>query len=275
MMKRWLYQYEIKHAITRLLALNVVTYCLSLIIHSSLAQKDPIIVEMTTCFILLMLNFAKVMFLSGPKYSQKNEDAVPIPRFNLQGTTLRVLLAPLVILMCLTAFILMGQIHFFQYRSPFLMQEKQYGLDNTVSPTMGGLTVLVLIMSSWTSKGAEKRQLLRETTVNWMKRNDNNVNFIYRFVVGEPPSSQIQYWLGPKLVAESEKYHDILVVPAPDSQTDKSKKLYEALKWASSSVDHDYFIKTDDDVFVRYDVLRQELNSLGQQDNHWQGFVYR
>lgn len=267
-MKRWLYQYEIKHALIRLLTLVFATWCLSLFIHSIFDKKDPIIIEMTTSFFILLLNFAKLMLTkSNSKY--KGEDK---SRFS---TPIRILLLPLVLIMTLSAFILAGQIHFFQYRSLLLMHEKQYELDTTVSPTLGGLTVLVLIMSSWTSQGAEKRQVLRDTTLNWIKEKDTEINFVYRFVVGQPPSSRIQSWLGPKLVAESEKYHDILVVPAPDLQTDKSKKLYEALKWASSSVQHDYLIKTDDDVFVRYDVMRQELASLGQQDNYWKGFVYR
>lgn len=274
MMKRWLYHYEIKHAIIRLLTLIVVTWCISGLITSTIDPTDPIRIQMTLCFILLLFNFLKLTFASSPKYSQKIEDALPTTRFNLKSTAVRILLLPLLVVMALSAFVLTGQINRFQYSSILLMNQKQFDLDSTVSPTASGLTVLVLILSSWTSQGAEKRQLLRDTSLHWMGK-ESDTNIIYRFVVGQPPSSRIQSWMGPKLVAESEKYHDLLVVPAPDLQSDKSKKVYEALKWAYTSVQHDYLIKTDDDVFVRWDVIRKELATAGPQDNHWQGFVYR
>lgn len=275
MMKRWLYHYEIKHAIIRLLTLIVVTWCLSGLITSTIDPTDPIRIQMTLCFILLLFNFLKLTFASSPKYSQKLEDVLPTARFNLKSTAVRILLLPLLVVMALSAFVLTGQINRFQYANILLMNQKQFELDSTVSPAAtGGLTILILIVSSWTSQGAEKRQLLRDSSLHWTGK-ESDTNIIYRFVVGQPPSSRIQSWMGPKMVAESEKYHDLLVVPAPDLPSDKSKKVYEALRWASSSVQHDYLIKTDDDVFVRWDVVRKELAALGPRDNHWQGFVYR
>jgi hypothetical protein len=271
MMKRWLYHYEIKHAIIRLLTLIVVTWCISGLISSTTDEAEPIRIQMTICFVLLLFNLIKLTFASSPKYSQKIEDVLPTNRFNLKSTAVRVLLLPLLAVMALSAFVLTGQINRFQYSSLLLMDQTQFQLDNTVSP-VEGLTVLVLILSSWTSQGAERRQILRESTLHWMGK-ESDTTFIYRFVLGQPPSARVQSWMGPKLVQESDMYHDLLVVPAPDLHSDKSKKLFEALKWASSSVQHDYLIKTDDDVFVRWDVLRQELDE--KQDNYWKGFVYR
>lgn len=281
MMKRWLYHYEIKHAIIRLLTLIVVTWCLSGLVTSTMdpTATDPIKSQMTLCFILLLFNFIKLTFASSPKYSQKLEDVLPTAaRFNLKSTAVRILLLPLLAVMALSAFVLTGQINRFQYANILLMNQQQFELDSTVSPasaTTGGLTILVLIVSSWTSQGAERRQLLRDSALHWTTGRDSDTNVIYRFVVGQPPSSRIQSWMGPKMVAESEMYHDLLVVPAPDLPSDKSKKVYEALRWASSSVQHDYLVKTDDDVFVRWDVVRKELAALGPRENHWQGFVYR
>ncbi|CEP18726.1 hypothetical protein [Parasitella parasitica] len=280
MMKRWLYHYEIKHAIIRLLTLIVVTWCLSGLITSTADPTDPIRIQMTICFILLLCNLLKLTFASSPKYSQKLEDALPTTRFNLKSTAVRILLLPLLAVMALSAFVLTGQIERLQYSSMLLMNQKQFDLDSVVreSTTASELTtVLVLIVSSWTSQGAEKRQLLRESSLRWMGK-DSDTNVVYRFVVGQPPSSRIQQsWMGPKLVAESDKYHDLLVVPAPDLPSDKSKKVYQALKWASASVKYDYLVKTDDDVFVRWDVVRKELAAPREnhQHNHWQGFVYR
>ncbi|KAI7875735.1 galactosyltransferase-domain-containing protein [Mucor mucedo] len=276
MMKRWLYHYEIKHAIIRLLTLIVVTWCLTGIIGSIIDASDPIRIQMTICFILLFLNFLKLTFASSTKYSQKIEDVLPTTRFNLKSTAVKILLLPLLIVMGLSGFALTGQVNRLQYNSILLMNNQPpFELDSTVSPITGGITILVLILSSWTSQSAEKRQILRDTTLHWTEKT-SDTNIIYRFVVGQPPSPRIQSWMGPKLLAESEKYHDLLVVPAPDLQLDKSKKLFEAFKWASSSVRHDYLVKTDDDVFVRFDVLRKELVELGSpKSNYWNGFVYR
>lgn len=276
MMKRWLYHYEIKHAIIRLLTLIVVTWCLTGIISSIIDTSEPIRIQMTICFILLFLNVLKLTFASSTKYSQKIEDVLPTTRFNLKSTALKILLLPLLLVMGLSAFALTGQVNRLQYNSILLMDNDQFQLDSSVSPVSGGggITILVLILSSWSSQSAEKRQILRDTTLHWTEKSDTNI--IYRFVVGQSPSPRIQSWMGPKLVAESEKYQDLLVVPAPDLQSDKSKKLFEALKWASSSVHHDYLVKTDDDVFVRFDILRKELLALGPpRSNYWHGFVYR
>ncbi|GAA5811390.1 hypothetical protein MFLAVUS_004825 [Mucor flavus] len=274
MMKRWLYHYEIKHAIIRLLTLIVVTWCLSVIISSTLDPNDPVRIQMTICFILLLLNFIKLTFASSTKYSQKLEDVLPTTRFNLKSTAVKILLLPLLVVMTLSCFVLTGQINRFQYNSILLMDEP-FELDQSVLIETGAsaVTVLVLILSSWTSQGAEKRKILRDSTLHWTGK-EGETNIIYRFVVGQPPSPRIQSWMGPKLIVESENYHDLLVVPAPDLQLDKSKKLYEALKWAST-VKHDYLVKTDDDVFVRFDLLRNQLNDLGPKDNYWSGLVYR
>lgn len=276
MMKRWLYHYEIKHAIIRLLTLIVVTWCMSGIISSSLDPSEPIKIQMTICFVLLLLNFCKLTFASSPKYSQKLEDVLPTTqRFNLKSTAVKILLLPLLAVMGLSAFVLSGQIHRFQYNSFILMDHQQhFQLDSTISPSgTEDVTMLVLIMSSWTSQGAEKRQILRDSTLHWAKSKEAGTNINYRFILGQPPSDRMQSWMGPKLIDESEKYHDLLIVPAPDLHN--SEKLYESLKWASSSVKFDYLLKTEDDVFVRWDTIRKELATLGQKDNYWNGFVYR
>jgi hypothetical protein len=153
----------------------------------------------------------------------------------------------------------------FQYNAIQLMRDTKFELDTAVESA----SIMVLILSSWSSQAAEKRQVLRDSALRWT----TGANITYRFVLGQPPSSNAQSWMGPKLVSESEKYNDLLVVPAPDLQSDKSKKLLEALKW-SVQADYDYLIKTDDDVFVRWDLIPFELKNQ-KKENYWKGFVYR
>ncbi|KAI8997277.1 hypothetical protein BDB01DRAFT_845949 [Pilobolus umbonatus] len=272
MMKRWLYHYEIKHAIIRLLTLIVVIWCISAFISSTTDSNEPIKTQMIISFILLLFNLIKLTFASSTKYSQKLEDVLPTTRFNLKNTAIRILLLPLLGVMISSAFILIGQFDQFQYRHILLM-DNQFRLNTMVSSELAAPNhiIMILILSSWTPKAAERRQWLRNTNLQWL---DERPNVIYRFVLGEPPSDRAQSTMGPNLIKESSNYQDMLVVPAPDGHSDKSKKLFQALKWAAS-IEHSYLVKSDDDVYVRWDTVMEELSALPDRDNVWKGFVYR
>ncbi|CEG71843.1 hypothetical protein RMATCC62417_07506 [Rhizopus microsporus] len=259
MLSRWLYHYEIKHAIIRLLTLTLSTCCLSGIINS--CMSDPVKTQLTLCVILFVSNILKLIFASSPKYSQKLEDALPTNPHYKSTTALNILLLPFLAVLTYSAFVLTGQVHRFEYTSNLLMKET-FGLDNVVTATTQ--TILILILSSWDS--ADKRRVLRETTLKWI---DRPQQVVYRFVIGQPPSPSYAW---DTVLEESETYHDLLMVPTSDLKKDKSHKLFEALRW-SSDVNYDYLIKTDDDVFVRWDIVCSELNE--PKDDYWKGFVYR
>ena len=65
----------------------------------------------------------------------------------------------------------------------------------------------------------------------------------------------------------------MLLVPAHDGYGDLSKKIYEGWKWAAA-LDVDYVLKTDDDMFLRMDVLAKEFKELGRRKEYWRGFAY-
>ncbi|KAG1127897.1 hypothetical protein G6F42_006463 [Rhizopus arrhizus] len=260
MMSRWLYHYEMKHAIIRLLALNLSVCCLSGIINSCLS--DPVQTQLTFCIILFVCNVLKLTLASSLKYSQKLEDALPTQSHFKSTTALNILVLPFIAVLAYSSFVLVSQIHQYQYTSDLLIRET-FGLDSTLVTTTQ--TILILILSSW--DGAEKRRTLRETSLHWVKHSQKRV--AYRFVIGQPPSPAYDW---NTVVEESEKHHDLLVVPTSDLKQDKSHKLYEALRW-SSNVQYDYLIKTDDDVFVRWEVVCNELDE--PRENYWKGFVYR
>ncbi|CAO3702413.1 unnamed protein product [Rhizopus stolonifer] len=256
MMSRWFYQYEMKQAIIRLLVLNFSMCCLSGIISSCLT--NPIQTQLVFCIILFVSNILKLTWVSNPKYSQKIEDAAPTHSTSI-STALNILVLPFLAALIYSVFLLVGQIHQYQYTSDLLMKKGLFQLDTVAAPS----TILVLILSSW--EGAEKRTALRETGLNWLKHK----RVSYRFVIGQPPSPSYAW---ETLSEESERYGDLLVVPTSDLKQDKSHKLYEALRW-SSHTRYDYLVKTDDDVFVRWDVVCDELRE--PKDNYWRGFVYR
>ncbi|KAF7728199.1 hypothetical protein EC973_006593 [Apophysomyces ossiformis] len=136
------------------------------------------------------------------------------------------------------------------------------------------ISVVVLILSSWSSQAFERRQILRDSSLKLLSSGSEKISITYRFIIGQAPTAQIQMTMGPQLVQESAGYHDILVVPASDAPEHKSHKLFEALQW-SKDIKYDYVVKTDDDVFVRWDTLASEIASLGPKPYYWKGLTYR
>lgn len=63
------------------------------------------------------------------------------------------------------------------------------------------------------------------------------------------------------------------MVPAQDSYADLSKKVFEGWKWAGG-LECDFVFKTDDDIFLRMDVLAKEFIELGRRKEYWKGFAY-
>ncbi|OBZ83037.1 UDP-GalNAc:beta-1,3-N-acetylgalactosaminyltransferase 2, partial [Choanephora cucurbitarum] len=161
------------------------------------------------------------------------------------------LLWPLLTVMVISAILLSGKIQYDPYRLMELMPD-QYALDQ-YPPTSS--TAIVLILSSWSMEAAERRQLIRSQLPKDMQ---------YRFVLGQPSQPKMA-WMQPLLTTESDQFHDLLIVPAPD--THSSQKLLEAMRW-TKSIEYEYLIKTEDDMFVRWDRVLDEL-----QDD-WRGFVY-
>ncbi|KAG2222244.1 hypothetical protein INT45_010657 [Circinella minor] len=276
MMRRWLYHYEISNAIVRLITLTVVNWSISAFVCSKIATDRPITIWMTICLILLISNVLKLCFGSSPKYHQKTEDVLQSPvRINLKSTAVKILVLPLTMVTFLTMFVALQQLDQLQYTTSQLMVNQPFGLnynDLALTTTTSGTTsILILIISSWSSEGFERRQMLRKTALKFIE-NDNDV--AYRFVIGQPPSARTQMLMGPKIETESEMYKDMLLVPASDLRGDKSHKLFEAFRW-SNEFKYDYMVKSDDDVFVRWDVVRSELHGLGRKSGYWKGLVYR
>lgn len=79
--------------------------------------------------------------------------------------------------------------------------------------------------------------------------------------------------MGPSITRENEIYNDILIVPSSDLYNDLSRKVYKALEW-TNDYNFDFLVKTDDDIFVRWDTIGQELATLGPQRFYWRGLGY-
>lgn len=277
-MRRWLYHYEVSNAIVRLITLTVINWSISAFVNSRIESDQPITIWIILCFILLVSNIIKLLFASSPKYHQKVED-VQSPRINLKSTAVKVLVLPLSVVTFLTMFAALRQMDRLQYTTSQLMHQP-FMLNAELKPgelvvgSSASVSLLVVILSSWSSKSFERRQMLRQSSLRLLRNRESEVSVTYRFVVGQPPSARDQMLFGPKLQQESELYQDMLMVPASDLQSHQSRKLFKALQW-STGVRYDYLIKTDDNVFTRWDIVMSELRDLGPKEAYWRGLVYR
>ena len=266
MMRRWLYHYEISNAIVRLITLTVVIWAISAFVSSKIESDRPITIWMTMCLILLISNVIKLIFASSPKYHQKSEDVLQSPvKINLKSTAVKVLVLPLSVVTFLTMFVALQQLDRLQYTTTQLMP-KSFGLN--ANEITASSSMFVLILSSWSSTSFHRRQMLRKTALKFVNQGS------YRFVIGQPPSARAQMLMGSRIEQESKTYGDMLLVPASDLEAHKSRKLYEALRW-STNVQYDYLVKSDDDVFVRWDTVLSETQALGRRTKYWRGLVYR
>ncbi|KAG0002961.1 Beta-1,3-galactosyltransferase 6 [Modicella reniformis] len=133
--------------------------------------------------------------------------------------------------------------------------------------------ILILILTSWTPKGYEKRQVVRETTIRLLPQNTAQVAFTYKFIIGEAPNARVRETMGSKIKAEQDRHDDLLILPVSDTYEDLSLKVFRGLEWANK-FKFDFLCKTDDDIFVRWDVVARELMELGPTHYYWRGLAY-
>ncbi|KAF7730819.1 hypothetical protein EC973_001337 [Apophysomyces ossiformis] len=271
MLRRWLYHYELSNAIVRLITLTVINWSVSAFVSSYYGFDQPLWKWMTICLILLVSNVLKIILASSPKYHRKSEgNHVPAP-INHKSTVVRILILPLTIVVFITMLAALHQVN--SMRSSVqtaiieMPETKPFpGLRDTK------VQVLVIVLSAWTPKSIERRKTFRETTLTLMPRDDPDVSYVYRFILGQPPSDRMAT-LGPEIEKENETYGDILIVDSSDLYEDLSRKVYATMVWADQ-YDYDYLIKTDDDIFARWDTITKELQLLGRQTRYWRGLSY-
>jgi hypothetical protein len=281
MMRRWIFHYEMSSAIVRLITFIVITWSISAWVNSRNGPEQPIRTWMINCFILLITDVIRLSIVSDPKYHGKTANVnVKDPNLFLKLTVMKVLIFPMSVATCLSVFAVLRQIDQLQYTTSQLMEgpvsllDSQFELQSTTSAHQ--LSILVLIISSWSTASFERRQMLRKSALRLLSPHDEKISVQYRFVIGQTPSARDQLFKAPEILKESNQYHDLIMVQASDIKLDKSRKVFEALRWARSLDQHDYVIKSDDNVFVRWDIILDELAQLKQpQAYYWKGSTFR
>ncbi|RCH95381.1 hypothetical protein CU097_010604 [Rhizopus azygosporus] len=273
MLRRWLHRYELGSAIVRLITLTVIIWSVSAFLSSHYGIDQPIWKWMAVCFIFFISNVLKTT-LSSNKYELANGQP-PQHKLNYRSTFVKVLVLPLTVVVFITMFASLYQVGQMRKQSAVLLAEK------TVLPTFqkhpqlpeAEVRVMVMVLSAWTAKSLDKRKVFRETTLKLMPKNNEKISYFYRFILGQPPNEKVKASMGPLIEQEQETYGDVLLLPCSDLYPDLSQKVYHGIEWAEQ-YDFDYFVKTDDDIFVRWDTLSKELELAGRTQRYWRGLAY-
>ena len=124
-------------------------------------------------------------------------------------------------------------------------------------------TLVVMILSS--PSLLDRRNGIRET---WL-RDAAALNVIAKFLIGTAGLSPEE--LG-ALTAERERYNDMVLLPdLKESFTNLSLKVLKGVVWAYEHVNFEYFMKTDDDLYIRLD---QAIAAIHNMKPEYRGHIY-
>lgn len=304
MVRRWLYQYEVSNAVIRLVIMNGLNWTLSTWICRLYGPDQPVVTWMVICSVLLLSNVCKLMWTAATsvdsKYRGKAATSAPassasstsaaqsvVNGFKLargeelhyKSTVVRVLVLPLTVVVFVTMFAMLYQI------GRMRASVKPVHMDISAKPHPAfqsavnnndndNLRVMVAVLSAWTPKSIEKRKTFRETTMQLIPdAQHSGVTFHVQFIIGQPPTDHVRATMGTLIDDEIKRYNDVLMLDVSDKYEDLSQKVYGAMEWMDD-YQFDYLMKTDDDIFLRWDTISQELKSLGPQERYWQGLAY-
>ncbi|GAN07125.1 beta-1,3-galactosyltransferase 6-like [Mucor ambiguus] len=274
MLKRWLHYYEISSAIVRLITLNVINWSVSAYLSSHYGIDQPIWKWMTVCLIFFVSNVLKITLAATPKYYSRTED-IEGPRINHKSTFVRVLILPLTVVVFITMFASLYQVSQMRKESAVLSEQRMVMPVAQRHPQLAEseVRVMVFVLSAWTAKSVDKRKVFRETTLKLMPKDNEHISYFYTFILGQPPNEKVKSTIGPLVEQEIKEHNDVLILPCSDKYEDLSKKVYAAFEWADN-YDFDYFVKTDDDIFVRWDTVSKEMELAGRMQRYWRGLAY-
>ena len=78
------------------------------------------------------------------------------------------------------------------------------------------------------------------------------------------------------IIAENEVHRDIVVLEDfKESYIKLTQKVLETMKWMTQNIEFNYFMKVDDDTFVRLDMVLKHLASKSKERLYWGYFKHR
>ncbi|KAI8500822.1 UDP-Gal betaGal beta 1,3-galactosyltransferase, polypeptide 6 [Branchiostoma belcheri] len=137
--------------------------------------------------------------------------------------------------------------------------------EKSVTTSSKRLKAFLVILIPTGPKYVWRRNTLRET---WFKLADENV--IQRFVIGMKSLDKNATDL---LVEENKEHGDLVFLwDFSDSYGGLAAKVLKTFQWLDENVDFQYVLKTDDDTFVRTELLQKELKERDVQTKLFWGF---
>ena len=127
--------------------------------------------------------------------------------------------------------------------------------QDSTSPTSE--TLVLLIFSG--PNGTERRYAVRETWLQMAKK----LNVTARFLIG---TDGLNASVLSNLTVENEEFNDMLLFPdVHDSFRNLTLKLLKGIIWAKANVEFDYFMKADDDTYIRLDKAIEGIRTIRTQ----------
>ncbi|CAG8478486.1 9171_t:CDS:2 [Paraglomus occultum] len=271
LMRRWIFYYKVSSAIIRLISLQAINWVATSYVASHYGPDQPVWTWIVVSCILAVANIIQWLFLSTGHH---HEPATS--RSTVWKDIMKFILIPLSIVSFLTMVALLEQEATLRYPARFSQGGYRLSTNLTLDDfqSTSRVKVLMVVLTSWTESGFHKRQMFRESSAKLIPPHSDRISVAYRFIVGSPTSVKKRKELGDKLMTENEQYKDLVIVPAGDSYEELSHKVYKAFEWTNGFA-FDYIVKTDDDMFVRMDVVTRELDELGpMRKYYWRGLGY-
>ncbi|CAG8443598.1 4218_t:CDS:2 [Funneliformis mosseae] len=274
LMNRWLFYYEVGSTIFRLISLQAINWVITAFVITHYGPDEPIWSWMFCSVVLAICDVIQWLFTSTTKF-QKDEDPGKIRQL-IWKEIYRYIFIPLAIFTFITMICLLEEQSRFRYNP--IEHTKSYKLNTNLSLSEirpdSNVKVIMIVLSSWTESGYRKRQTFRDTSVKLIPQSSKNISITYRFVLGDAPSAKLQLSMAHKLLDESKRHGDLVIVPTSDHDDDLSHKVYKGFEW-SNQYSFDYIVKTDDDIFVRMDIIARELEESGPDKKYyWRGLGY-
>ncbi|KAF9353215.1 hypothetical protein BGX34_011729 [Mortierella sp. NVP85] len=275
LIRRWFIHYEPRSAIIRLFTLATIFWFAVVSFINYFGVDEPIWPWMAICAILAVSQIIQaVHFRFRGIYTiepHKNPRSI-----DTRLVILRTVLIPGSIVSFITMMMLLHQNNARPSTDSVVTNgANAIGAFNVTKQIISSseTQILILILTSWAPNGHQKRQTVRETTLKLLPQSSSKFSFAYKFVLGEAPSAQARESMGSKIKAEQDQYDDVLILPVSDKYADLSLKVYRGVEWASK-FKFDFLCKTDDDAFVRWDVVARELMELGPTHYYWRGLAF-
>ncbi|KAG0046868.1 hypothetical protein BGZ83_007975 [Gryganskiella cystojenkinii] len=277
LIRRWFIHYEPRPAMIRLFTLATIFWFSVVSFVSFFGDDQPIWPWMAICAILAVAQIIQTIHFRFRGMYKLDPQKSPRGQLDPRSIIVRTVLIPGGLVSFITMMMLLYQNNTRPSSALALASTGANALSslNAAKQAIGTAQtqILILIITSWTAKGFQKRQDFRDTTLKLLPTPSSKFSFTYKFILGEAPSSRARELMGTKIKEELAEYDDLLILPVSDTYEDLSFKVFKALEW-SNKFKFDFLCKTDDDIFVRWDTVAQELMDLGPTHYYWRGLAY-